>query len=162
MRAVSASTPYPATSSAANMPSRERKSPNSSCRFSTSCRTAPPPKRVEPLPRFGERGFRLRHRGDRGKALQHRGNAFEALARIIPIAHDDELLIGPELCRVRVLLQESDEPGRIGEAIGVEGDRRALLASLDLLDAGIAAEPLDRDDLQEIVDLLRQRTEAID
>ncbi len=53
-------------------------------------------------------------------------------------------------------------PGGIGEAVVVEGDDRALGAGLDLLDAGVAAQPLDGDDLQQIVDLGRQLAEAVD
>ena len=53
-------------------------------------------------------------------------------------------------------------PFGIGETLVAEGDHRALRPGVDLLDAGLAAQALDLDDIEEMPHLLRQRTEAVD
>ena len=50
----------------------------------------------------------------------------------------------------------------MAKLVVAEGDDRALRADIDLLDIGAAAERLDRHDLEEMLDLLGQRAEAVD
>src|SRR3546814_11681462 len=51
---------------------------------------------------------------------------------------------------------------RIGEGVVVEGHGGALGAGVQALDSRLAAQPLDRHDLQQVVHLGRQRAEAVD
>ncbi len=44
----------------------------------------------------------------------------------------------------------------------MEGDHRALRSRVQAFDPGIAAQTLDRHDLEQVFHLLRQRPEAVD
>ena len=94
--------------------------------------------------------------------VQEAVNAAEPLACLIPLSHDDEMLIGSQLCRPRLLLQETHEPRGIGETVVVEAQHRAFGPGFDFRHAGIATKPLDRDDFQKVFDFAREWTEAID
>ena len=61
-----------------------------------------------------------------------------------------------------LLADEGDQALRIGEGVVAERQHRALRPGLDLLDIGAPAQRLDGDDLQQVLDLLRQRAEAVD
>jgi len=61
-----------------------------------------------------------------------------------------------------VFLDQLDQAGRVRETVVAQRDDRAFRAGLDPLDAGFAAIALDRDDLQQVLDLGRQRAEAVD
>ena len=67
-----------------------------------------------------------------------------------------------ELHLLAVLTNEVDEALGVGEALVAEGDDRAFRPGIDLLDTGLAAKPLDLDDIEEVTHLLRQRPEAVD
>ena len=58
-------------------------------------------------------------------------------------------------------MDEADEAIRIGKTVVAERDERSLGAGLDLLHIGLAAKRFDRDDLQEVLDLRRQRPEPV-
>src|SRR5207302_9405132 len=94
--------------------------------------------------------------------LHEARNAGEALLLVIPIAQIDEPLIGAQPQRPGVLLDQLDEPRRIGEPIAAQCDDSAFGPGLDPLDTSLAAISLDPDDLQYVLDLGGQRTEAVD
>ena len=52
--------------------------------------------------------------------------------------------------------------GRVGEGVVAEADHRALRPGLDPLDVRRAAKLFDGNHFQQVVDLVRQRAEAID
>ena len=54
------------------------------------------------------------------------------------------------------------QPGRIGEGIVAERDDDALRPGVDLFDMRLPAERLDRDELHQLSDLRRQRSETVD
>ena len=63
-------------------------------------------------------------------------------------------VIGPELDGAVLAGDERHQSGGIGEALVPERHRGAARASLDLGHAGAAAQALDGDDLQQVLDLL--------
>ena len=71
-------------------------------------------------------------------------------------------MVGLELHLLAVLANEGNQAFGIGEALVAEGDHRALGPGVDLLDAGLAAQPLDLDDVEQMAHLLGQRAEAVD
>ncbi len=71
-------------------------------------------------------------------------------------------MVGLELHARPLLADEGDQAFGIGEGLIAEGDHRALRPGVDLLDAGLAAEPLDLDDVEQMLHLFRQRPEAVD
>ena len=64
--------------------------------------------------------------------------------------------------RRALLADKGDQPVRIGENIVAERQHHALRPGLELLDIGAAAQRLDRHHLQQMLDLARQRAEAVD
>src|SRR5437763_908406 len=106
---------------------------------------------------FHQFGRRFRHGGGRGVGLAGAGelderlhqsrDAGEALLFVVPIAQIDEPLVGAQPQGPGVLLDQLDEPRRVGETVAAQCDDRALGARLDPLDPGVAAVALDCDDL---------------
>jgi hypothetical protein len=102
-----------------------------------------------------------RGRGDFGEMTQESMDAAKPLARLFPLPHRDKVLIGTQLCSCHLLLQEAHEPRGIGEAVVVEAQHRAFGSCFHFRRSRIAAEALDRDDFEKVLDFARQRTEAI-
>ena len=110
----------------------------------------------------------LRLLGDSRELPQDRGGAFKPLLRPFPFVEKHQLLV-PRVLRIAahahtrsLLADEDDQAFRIGEDIVAERQHDTLRSGLDLFDIGAAAERLDRHDLQEMLDLFGQRTEAVD
>ena len=71
-------------------------------------------------------------------------------------------MIGLQAHPPRFLGDESDQPFRVGEIIVAESYQHAARACLHLPHPGAPAQRLDLDDIEQMVDLLGQRSEAID
>jgi hypothetical protein len=80
---------------------------------------------------------------------------------LAPVAAHDDLVV-LDLGQPVLRLDELHQPGRVGELVVVELDRRALRAAVELGDAGALAHRLDAHDQQQRVDLARQLAEAVD
>src|SRR5262249_60833620 len=81
---------------------------------------------------------------------------------VLPVAQVNDLLVRTDLQDARVALDQADESLRVSKAVAAQRQRRALWPGLDALNPGLAAPAFDRDDLQEVLDFRRQRTEAVD
>src|SRR3546814_17131309 len=81
---------------------------------------------------------------------------------LYPSAAVDQGVVAPQLHLAGLLLDEGDEADRIGAGVVVEGHGGALGAGVQALDSRLAAQPLDRHDLQQVVHLGRQRAAAVD
>ncbi len=86
---------------------------------------------------FGSRGAR-----EFDQRLEQPGHALDARRLIIPVAQIDELLVGAQTQPARLLLDQLNEPDRIGETVAAQRDHRAFRPGLDLLDPGLAAQRL--------------------
>ncbi len=109
--------------------------------------------------------FLLGRRGGRGKrneAAQNRRRTLETLLRLFPVVEEHDLHVGPHARGRSLLADIGDQALRIGEDVVAEGEHRALRPGLDLLDIGPPAQRLDGHDLEQVLDLLRQRPEAVD
>ena len=82
--------------------------------------------------------------------------------RRLPFALEDQLVIGPKLCGTRLAGDKIDKPCGIGELIIAECEDRALRPDIELFNPRKTALLLDRDDLQQMLDLLGQRAEPVD
>ena len=104
------------------------------------------------------------------QCLHQLARTFQPLLRRFPVAHDDELHVGPQLGLVALPGDPFNERTRIGECIATEPDDGALGARIHALDIGGTAQELDLNDRKEMIDLVRQgaksvakfRTKAID
>ena len=109
----------------------------------------------------GRKSRRLGALGDPDQAAQDRGRTLEALLRLLPIVEQHDLHVRPHARSGPLLANEGDQALGIGECIVAERDHRALGPGFDLLDIGAPAQRLDGDDLQQMLDLDRQRAEAV-
>jgi len=66
-------------------------------------------------------------------------------------------MIRPQPDRTRLAGNELDQPVRPGELVEMEGDGGTFGSRLDLFHTGGDAQPLDRNDLQQLADLVGQR-----
>src|SRR5215813_9791972 len=101
--------------------------------------------------------WRLR---ERHKVAQNGVCSTQARVGIFPIVEKDDLHIGPHPSGWAEISDEDDKPIRIGKSIITERHYRSLGPGLDLFHIGLPAERLDRHDLEEVLDLLGQRSEA--
>src|ERR1700730_2434012 len=69
---------------------------------------------------------RLGGSGQPRQAAQDRHGSLQALLRPLPVVEEHDLHIGPDLGIRPLLMDEADEPLRIGEGIVAERDDRAL------------------------------------
>ena len=83
------------------------------------------------------------------------------LLRRLPYLEEHHLHVGSHLGGLAVLADEEHQPVRLRELVLAEGDDRALRSGIDLLDVGAPAIGLDRGDLEEIADFVRQHAEAV-
>lgn len=79
-----------------------------------------------------------------------------------PVARIEDRLVLPHLHRVRLHAYIGEQLPGIGEDVVAEGDGRTLRSGVDLRDARHLAQPLDRDDAQQMLHLIGQRTETVD
>src|SRR5499427_10914123 len=160
-----ASTACPASFSAAALPYRARKRPNTSRKRSSAQRTNTPtaqrPNKALCTGRTAA-SCRLGRLSQRHQAAQDGRGSAQTRLGILPIVEEDNLHIGPHPRRRALIADKGDEPVGIGEGVVAERHHRTLGPGLDLLHIGPPAEQFDRDDLEEMLDLLRQRPETID
>ena len=71
-------------------------------------------------------------------------------------------MVGADLGHRALLGDVTDQRCRVRELLAAELDDDALGAGFQLLDIGLAAQRLDEDDLEQVLDLFRQRPEAVD
>src|SRR3954469_16337746 len=119
---------------------------------------------LAPLPTLGDAGNflrRLRWLRDPHEVAQDRRGALEARLRLLPVVEEHDLHVRPHAGVGAFVADVGDQAFGVGEGIVAEGDHRALWSSVDLLHIGAAREGLDRNDLQQVIDLARQRAEAI-
>src|SRR5256886_3751890 len=166
-----ASTACPASFSAAALPYRARKRPNISRKRSSAQRTNTPTARrpnkalsagARRLAARATSSCRLGRLGQRHQAAQDGRGSAQTLLGIFPIVEEDNLHIGPHPRRRALIADKGDEPVGIGEGVVAERHHRTLGPGLDLLHIGLPAERFDRDDLEEMLNLLRQRPETVD
>src|SRR5688500_1242656 len=93
---------------------------------------------------------------DLGKSLRQLSRAMEPRRRIGPVAADHELVVRPQPCGPLEPFDISEKPWQIRETVVVEVDECPLRSDVQLRHLSLAAIELDRDDLEEIVRLLRK------
>src|SRR6267154_600629 len=84
------------------------------------------------------------------------------LALVGPNALHDHAVVGPQPHQRRVLLQPGDELFRLGELVVVQRHHDGLLAGIDAVHPGGAAQQLERPRVQQELGLGRHLAEAVD
>src|SRR5262249_52995199 len=165
------STACPASFSAAALPYKARRHPNiSRKRSSVRQPNTPTARRPNKAPSAGARRLaaraassrRLGRLRQRHQAAQDGRGSAQARLGIFPLVEKDNLHIGPHPRRRALIADKGDKPVGIGEDIVAERHHRPLGPGLDLLHIGLPAKRFDRDDLEEMLDLLRQWPETVD
>src|SRR6185295_10066535 len=148
------------SSSAVSSRCRARKRRKISPRRSiTRCKRSLPGKRRskfqardlirKPVPTFRDHALRrLRPLRDRRELTHDCRGALEAILGLLPVLEEHDLHIGSHACGRAFLLDEGDQPFRIGKLVVTELKHRTLRAGIDLRHIGAATQRFDADDVE--------------